>query len=74
MFKTNSDMINLLGCKKENFYKLLELMHYKIKKTGENKEEFFSYQPQKNRITTKKIRKKVNENSPFEKLSGLRFR
>ena len=28
-FKINPEMINLLGCTKENFYKLLELMNYK---------------------------------------------
>ena len=30
MFKIDSDMINLIGCSKENFFELLELMHYKI--------------------------------------------
>ena len=28
-FKISSEMINLLGCTKENFYKLMELMNYK---------------------------------------------
>ena len=31
-FKIDSDMINLIGCSKENFFKLLELMEYKSKK------------------------------------------
>ena len=31
-FKIDSDMINLIGCSKENFFKLLELMDYKSKK------------------------------------------
>ena len=33
IFKVNSDMINLIGCSKENFLKLLELMQYKAVKT-----------------------------------------
>ena len=28
-FKINSDMMNLLGCTKENFYKLMTYMNYK---------------------------------------------
>ena len=30
--KLNSDMINLLGCSKDNFIKLLKLMNYKVEK------------------------------------------
>ena len=44
-FKIDSDMINLIGCNKENFFKLLELMQYKRKITKYNKEEFFIYVP-----------------------------
>ena len=28
-FKVNSEMMNLLGCSKENFYKLMTYMNYK---------------------------------------------
>ena len=35
------DMINLIGCSKENFFKLLELMEYKPKKIEDSKEDFF---------------------------------
>ena len=28
-FKINAEMMNLLGCSKENFYKLMEYMNYK---------------------------------------------
>ena len=71
VFKINSDMINLIGCSKENFFKLLELMEYRPKKT-ENMKEFFVYKPKfvKNKIKDKKS----NKNNPFEKLSELRFR
>ena len=68
-FKIDSDMINLIGCSKENFFKLLELMEYKSKKN--KKEEFFIYKP---KLTKNKKLKKISKNSPFEKLSELRFR
>ena len=67
-FKINSDMINLIGCSKENFFKLLELMEYKSKNKNE---EFFTYKPKL--MKNKKIGK-TDKNNPFEKLSGLRFR
>ena len=71
VFKIDSDMINLIGCNKENFFKLLELMEYKSKKNKEMK-EFFVYKPKsvKNKIKAQKS----NKNNPFEKLSELRFR
>ena len=28
-FKVNAEMMNLLGCSKENFYKLMNYMNYK---------------------------------------------
>ena len=74
MFKINSDMINLIGCNKEDFSKLLELMQYKRKKIEGNKEEFFIYQPKYIKNEQRKIVKKSNVNSPFGKLSELRFR
>ena len=67
-------MINLIGCNKENFFKLLKLMQYKNKKIQNNKEEFFIYQPIFLKSKKGKITKKVNKNSPFDKLSELRFR
>ena len=74
IFKINSDMINLIGCNKENFFKLLKLMHYQSKKNKDEKEESFIYKPKivKNKILKKDI--KVSRNSPFKKLSELRFR
>jgi ATP-dependent RNA helicase SUPV3L1/SUV3 len=67
-FKINSDMINLIGCSKENFFKLLALMEYKSKN---KKEEFFIYKP---KLTKSKKVEKTSKNNPFEKLSELRFR
>jgi len=67
-FKINSDMINLIGCSKENFFKLLELMEYK---SNNKDEEFFTYKPKL--VKNKKIGK-TDKNNPFGKLSELRFR
>ena len=72
MFEIDSNMVNLIGCTKDNFYKLLELMEYKRKKTNnDDKKEFFMYKPR----SLKKIKdKKVSKGSPFDKLTELRFR
>ena len=34
-FKVNANMMNLLGCSKENFYKLMTNMNYKKDKTAD---------------------------------------
>ena len=61
------DMLNLLGCSKDNFKKLLQKMNYKI--FEKENETFFKYSPNKKfkKITTKKI---SNEN-PFKILKNL---
>jgi len=74
VFKIDSNMINLIGCSKENFYKLLELMEYKRKKMEGNTEEFFIYKPKFIKKSKQKKDKKIIKDSPFEKLSELRFR
>ena len=75
IFKINSDMINLIGCSKENFFKLLELMQYKSKKNRDNvNDDFFTYKPKFIKNKVKKDDKKLNKNSPFDKLSELRLR
>ena len=74
MFNIDSDMINLIGCNREDFFKLLESMHYKRKTIKGSKEEFFIYQPQYIKNKQRNIVKKSNPNSPFGKLSELRFR
>ena len=67
-------MINLIGCNKENFFRLLELMEYKPKKTEEKKEHFFVYKPKQIRKERLKKNKKFSKDNPFVKLSTLRFR
>ena len=61
------EMINLLGCSKDNFKKLLKGMNYKIYE--ENNETFFRYYPPKK---NKKIfsKKPIKEN-PFGILKNL---
>tara|TARA_B100000686_G_scaffold346185_1_gene432305 strand:+ start:3519 stop:6008 length:2490 start_codon:yes stop_codon:yes gene_type:complete len=73
IFKIDSNMINLIGCNKENFLTLLELMHYKSVKNEKDEGESFTYRPKfiKN---YNKIAKKANKNSAFDKLSELRLR
>ena len=64
------EMLNLLGCSKDNFKKLLLKMNYKI--FEKENETFFKYSPTKNfkKITKKKI---SNEN-PFKILKNLNLR
>ena len=61
------EMLNLLGCSKDNFKKLLQKMNYKI--FEKENEIFFKYSPTKKfkKITKKKI---SNEN-PFKILKNL---
>ncbi len=61
------EMLNLLGCNKENFKKLIQKMNYKI--TEKNEDLFFKYAPKKK---FKKIfEKKTNKENPFEVLKNL---
>ena len=70
--KLESSMMNLLGCTKENFVKLLESMHYKFDKKNKENEIYFSYKPQKNK--NKSSYKKINKNdSPFKMLNNVSF-
>jgi len=73
-FKIDSDMINLIGCSKENFYKLLDLMHYKAKKNKDGNDDLFVYKPTYLKKSNKKRNIKNNKDNPFEKLTELRFR
>ncbi len=60
------EMLNLLGCSKENFKKLLQAMNYKI--IVRENDTFFKYIPKKN---IKKTDKRVIRESPFEVLKDL---
>ena len=68
-FKISSEMMNLLGCSKENFYKLMSLMNYK--KSKEVDTYFFAGE-------SKKIKNKMTSNqnkiNPFSKLLELNIK
>jgi ATP-dependent RNA helicase SUPV3L1/SUV3 len=71
--KLNSDMINLLGCSKDNFIKLLNLMNYKVEKSEKENEIHFRYMP-KNTIDKKKLLKKYKKNdNPFNVLTNVNY-
>ena len=63
------EMLNLLGCSKENFKKLLENMNYRV--TEKNNEVFFKYAPKKNK--NKVFEKKTKKESPFGVLKNISF-
>jgi len=62
------EMLNLLGCNKDNFKKLLKNMNYKI--IEKDNEVFFKYITKKN---FKKSNKKIINESPFNVLKNLNF-
>ena len=62
------EMLNLLGCSKENFKKLLKKMNYKIYE--KEKELFIKYLPSKNKVS-KRHDKKDYSNNPFSVLNQL---
>ncbi len=69
--KVVPEMLNLLGCSKENFKKLLKKMDYKI--FEKEKEFFIKYVPTKNKIF-KKYDKKDYSNNPFGVLNQLNLK
>ena len=64
--KMTPEMLNLLGCNKINFKKLIKNMNYKV--TEKNNEIFFKYNPKK---IIKKQEKKITKESPFGILKNL---
>jgi len=71
--KLNSDMINLLGCNKDNFIKLLELMNYKAEKEGEKNEIHFRYMPKKISNKKKSFKKNKMDDNPFSVLTNVNY-
>ena len=67
-FKINADMMNLLGCSKENFYKLMAYMNYKKDKIADTY-IFKGEKKKKEKII--QIDKKEN---PFNKLLSLNIK
>ena len=65
------EMLNLLGCNKENFIKLIQKMNYKTYEKENNLH--FKYMPTKKLIERKKNKKDVKDN-PFGVLSQLNLK
>ena len=68
-FKISAEMMNLLGCSKENFYKLIRLMNYK-----KSKEIDTYYFAGENRKTKEKLITKKDKTNPFSKLLALNIK
>ena len=67
-FKINSEMMNLLGCSKENFYKLMDYMNYKKDKAVD------TYIFKGERKKKKKIIRFDKKENPFNKLLSLNIK
>ena len=65
------EMLNLLGCSKENFSKLIQKMNYKT--FEKNKDLFFRYTPTKQKIKRYIIKNKTKDN-PFNVLKNISFK
>jgi len=68
--KLQPELMNLLGCTKENFLKLLVLMDYKYKER--NKEIFFQYKPFRKKVF-EKLKKVNKDDNPFNILNNVNF-
>ncbi len=65
------EMLNLLGCSKDNFLKLIKKMNYKVFET--NGDTYFKYM-KSTKITKKPIEKNVPKDSPFNVLKNISFK
>ena len=63
------EMLNLLGCSKDNFIKLIKKMNYKT--FNKENEFYFKYNPIKN--IKKTFKKTGSSNSPFKVLKNINF-
>ena len=68
-FKISPEMMNLLGCTKENFYKLIDLMNYK--KSRDSDTYYFSGDKPTNK---EKIIVNKDKTNPFSKLLALNIK
>ena len=69
--KLKPEMLNLLGCNKDNFKKLIEKMNYKT--FSKNNEFYFKYSPIK-KFKNPFLSKKKNNDNPFNILNKLNFK
>tara|TARA_E500000331_G_scaffold121247_1_gene118422 strand:+ start:3965 stop:6451 length:2487 start_codon:yes stop_codon:yes gene_type:complete len=73
-FELESEMLNLIGCSKENFIKLLTKMQYKYTENKILKKEYFSYKPKKISIKKKKENFNFTKDNPFKVLTKMNFK
>ena len=71
--KLNPTMMNLLGCTKENFLKLIESMNYKMERSDKDGEIFFKYIPKKVKNKKFSVKEKIKDDSPFNILTNITF-
>ena len=64
-------MLNLLGCNKENFIKVIKKMGYKVNVRNDN--IYFKYLPTK-KVKKVSIPKGENADNPFKILREMRFK
>ena len=67
-FKIDASMMNLLGCSKENFFKLMNYMNYKKDK----EEDTYIFKGEKKK--KKKLFRFDNKENPFNKLRTLNIK
>ena len=68
-FKISSEMMNLLGCSKENFFKLMNLMNYRKENNSVDVYSYRGYRKERGKV--KFVNKKDN---PFKKLMSLNLK
>ena len=73
-FKMNTEMMNLVGCSKENLIVLFSLMGYKKLQNLKQQDDLYTYKPKKTYSKPEKFRTKVKKNNPFEILNKINFR
>ena len=66
----HSEMMNLLGCSRENFHKLMIIMNYKKEKEPDT----YIYKGNKKNKYDKKFFKSTNKENPFNKLAALNLK
>ena len=65
------EMLNLLGCSKDNFLKLIQEMNYKT--SEKNNEFYFKYVPVKQKVK-KSINNVQRSDNPFNVLKNISFK
>ena len=69
--KLEPDMLNLLGCNKENFIKLMEKMNYKSSSKGQD--IYFKYNLKK-KLRKINNNKNIDNDNPFKILKEMRLK